>query len=105
MAVCKFSERAESDLDGIAAQSIRDWGPARADRYLDDLNALCQDLANNPGLGHACDHVRPGLRRLEEGRHVIFYRRRDAGGIRVVRILHDRMRPELHVTDEDDADE
>jgi toxin ParE1/3/4 len=39
---------------------------------------------NNPELGRTCDHVRPGLRRMEYGRHVLFYRI-EAGGIIVYR--------------------
>jgi toxin ParE1/3/4 len=50
-------------------------------------------LAANPALGRACSEIRPGLRRLEHGRHVVFYRQ-DAAGILVSRILHQRMLPE-----------
>jgi toxin ParE1/3/4 len=58
-------------------------------------------LAGNPGLGRSCDHVRPGLRRMEHGKHVVFYRE-EAGGILVVRILHRLMLPEKHSIDEED---
>ena len=55
--------------------------------YLDDLEACCQMVADDPTLGRACDDIRPGLRRMERGRLVVFYRQ-DAGGILVSRILH-----------------
>jgi toxin ParE1/3/4 len=58
-------------------------------------------LAGNPALGRSCDDVRRGLRRMECGRHVVFYRQ-DAGGILVSRILHQSMLPERHAFDEDD---
>ena len=58
-------------------------------------------LAGNPALGRSCDYVRPGLRRMERGRHVVFYRE-DAGGILVSRILRQRMLPERHAIDDDD---
>jgi toxin ParE1/3/4 len=58
-------------------------------------------LADNPALGRACPDVRPGLRRVESGRHVVFYRG-DAAGILVSRILHRRMLPERHVIDDED---
>ena len=58
-------------------------------------------LADNPELGRTCDDVRPGLRRMESGRHVVFYRE-DTGGILVSRILHQRMLPERHVIDGED---
>jgi len=76
----------------IGVYTLRTWGPDQALRYLADLEGTCQTLANNPGCGRLCEHIRPGLRRLEQGRHVIFYRK-DAQGILISRILHDRMLP------------
>ena len=99
MAAFRFSRRAEADLLGIGAHTLRTWGEDQAIRYLDDLEACCQMLADNPMLGRACDDVRPGLRRMERGRHVVFYRE-DTGGILVSRILHQRMLPERHAIDE-----
>lgn len=103
MAALRFSRRAEADLLSIAGHTVRTWGEEQTVRYLDDLEACCRMLAENPALGRACDPVRPGLRRMERGRHVVFYRQ-DAGGIVVSRILHQRMLPERHATgDEDDG--
>jgi toxin ParE1/3/4 len=59
-------------------------------------------LADNPALGRVSDDVRPGLRRMEHGRHVVFYRE-SAGGILVSRILHQRMLPERHSLADDDG--
>ena len=98
MAAFRFSRHAEADLLGIGAYTLRTWGEDQTVRYLDDLEACCQMLADNPSLGRACDDVRPGLRRMERGRHVVFYRE-DAGGILVSRILHQRMLPERHAID------
>ena len=93
MALFRFSRRAEAGLLCIGACTLRTWGDDQAIRYLDDLEACCQMLAGNPALGRRCDDVRPGLRRMERGRHVVFYRE-DARGILVLRILHQRMLPE-----------
>jgi toxin ParE1/3/4 len=60
-------------------------------------------LADNPALGRSCDDIRPGLRRMESGQHVVFYRE-EAGGILISRILHQRMLPERHAMDDDDYD-
>jgi plasmid stabilization system protein ParE len=46
--------------------------------------------------------VRPGLRRMEQGKHVVFFRR-EPGGILVSRILHERMLPERHAIDDDET--
>ena len=103
MAAFRFSRRAEADLLGIARQTLRTWGADQALRYIDDLEACCRMLASNLGLGRACDYVRPGLRRMERGRHVVFYRE-NAGGILISRILHRRMLPESHeIGDENEA--
>ena len=92
MALLRFSRSAEADLLSIGDYTLRTWGEDQAFRYLDALEASCQMLAENPALGRACDNIRPGLRRMEHGRHVLFYRQ--VGGILISRILHQRMLPE-----------
>lgn len=83
----------------IASYTLRTWGEEQTIRYLDDLETCCQTLADNPALGRSCDEIRPGLHRMERGRHVVFYRE-DAAGILVSRILHQRMLPERQDIDD-----
>ena len=99
MAAFRFSRRAAADLLSIADYTLRTWGGAQAGRYIGELETCCQMLADNPMLGRSCDDVRPGLRRMEHGKHVVFYRLQKAGGILVVRILHQRMLPESQAID------
>jgi toxin ParE1/3/4 len=68
------------------------WGDAQVEIYLEELEDCCVGLAANPGLGRPCPEVSPGLRRMEAGRHVVFYRERGKG-IVVVRVLHQAMMP------------
>ena len=84
----------------IGAYTLRTWGEDQTLRYMGDLEACCQRLADNPASGRPCDHVRPGLRRVEHSRHVVFFRR-EPGGILVSRILHERMLPEKHAIDDE----
>ena len=84
----------------IAFYTTREWGEEQALRYLDDLEACCQQLADHPGLGRECDEIRPGLRRMEHGRHVVFYRQQKAG-ILIARVLHQRMLPGRQLVGED----
>jgi len=86
----------------IGAYTLRTWGENQTTRYLDGLESCCQQLADNPGSGRLCDHIRPGLRRMEHARHVVFYRI-ETGGILVSRILHQRMLPERHTIDEEES--
>ena len=101
MAALRFSRRAEADLLSIGVYTLRTWDEDQAIRYMDDLETCCRMLADNPALGRACDNVRPGLRRIERGAHVVFYRK-DARGILVSRI-HRRMLPERHAINDDDG--
>jgi toxin ParE1/3/4 len=96
----RFSRRAEADLFNIGIYTSRTWGEAQTDRYIHQLEDCCQLIADNPALGRACDEIRPGLRRIEEGKHVVFYRA-DRGGILITRILHQRMLPENQANDDD----
>jgi toxin ParE1/3/4 len=99
----RFSRRAEADLLSIADYTLREWGKAQTARYIDELEDCCHMLADNPALGRVCDDVRPGLRRHEHGKHVLFYRQ-EHGSILVSRILHQRMLPERHALDDQDEE-
>lgn len=103
MASFRFTRRAEADVVSIGEYTLRTWGAEQAARYINDLEACCQLLAGNVAMGRACDAIRPGLRRVECGRHVVFYRR-DAQGILVSRILHQRMLPKAPAIDDEDDD-
>jgi len=39
---------------------------------------------------------------MEHGKHVVFYRPQESGGILVVRVLHQRMLPDKQAIDEQD---
>jgi toxin ParE1/3/4 len=95
--VFRFSRHAEADLLGIANYTLRTWGKAQTARYLSDLEVFCQTLADNPALGRPCNHIRPGLWRMEHGKHVAFYRQK-LTGILISRILHQAMLPSEHDT-------
>jgi toxin ParE1/3/4 len=102
VAAFRFSRRAEADLLSIAEYTLRTWGKDQTALYLNELEDCCKRLADNPALGRPCGEIRSGLRRLEHGKHVVFYRQ-ERGGILVSRILHERMLPERHpIEDQDD---
>jgi toxin ParE1/3/4 len=64
---------------------------AQAERYTLALRDACEALASGGKRGRQIDHIRPGYNKFAVGSHVLFFRRVDAGGIEVVRILHQRM--------------
>jgi toxin ParE1/3/4 len=97
----RFSRRAEADLEDIGRYTLRTWGEAQADRYLGELENCCQLIADNPARGRPCDDIRSGLRRIEQSKHVLFYRE-ESGGILISRILHQRMLPDRQAIDDED---
>jgi toxin ParE1/3/4 len=101
MAQFRLSRRAEADLLRIGDYTLHTWGVDQTIRYLEDLEAFCQAVADNPALGRPCKEIRPSLRRAEHSRHVVFYRQ-DSSGILISRILHQRMLPEKHMADDEE---
>jgi toxin ParE1/3/4 len=53
-------------------------------------------LVEQPTQGRKADELAPGLRRVEYQSHVVFYIPKDHG-IRIVRVLHQRMDVTRHV--------
>ncbi|MBK1633170.1 plasmid stabilization protein ParE [Thiohalocapsa halophila] len=88
---------AEDDLVAIWRYSFETWGVEQADRYLDELNKGIDALAGNPGLGSDCGHIRAGYRRLRIRHHSVYYRLK-ATRIEVVRVLHERMDADRHLS-------
>lgn len=86
------SAQAEANIDSIAEYTTNTWGRVQTDVYLTKLDDGFRLLARNPLLGRSCDSIRVGLRRYEIEKHVVFYRI-VTGGIRIVRVLHQRMLP------------
>jgi toxin ParE1/3/4 len=97
----RLSRLAEADLLNIGIYTLHTWGEAQTVRYIDELEGCCRLLADSPASGRACDRIRPGLYRMEIGKHVIFFRR-EPTGILVSRILHEHMLPKRHAFNDDD---
>ena len=92
MSTWKLTRKARSDFAEIILYTKDTWGEEQAERYLARLLDGLDLIAQKPGVGRPCDMLASGLRRLEQGKHVIFYKP-DRNGIIVSRILHQRMLP------------
>lgn len=86
MAILRRTAQAEEDLVEIWVYIAQD-NPVAADRVLDDLDAKCIMLAENPHLGPARPDIAPELRYLPVGRYLVLYRE-IAQGIELVRVAH-----------------
>lgn len=91
----RLSRLAELDLADIADYSTDTWGADQADNYLSNLVECFTRVAQMPDLGRAADSVHPGFRRIEQGKHVIFYKP-GKSGIFISRVLHQNMLPSRH---------
>jgi toxin ParE1/3/4 len=99
----RFSALARLDLIEIGDYTLDTWGEEQALSYLDGLDECFERLASLPEMGRPCDRIRPGYRRIEYQKHVIFYRI-DSEGLFISRILHQRMLPTGRLLDGPDAD-
>lgn len=100
MATFRFTRLAEADLLSIGVYTLRTWGEAQTIRYIDELEDYCWHLADNPTSGRSCDHIRPGLYRMEADKHVIS----SGASLRTLWFLafwHEQMLPERHAFDDE----
>lgn len=90
MAELRPSRRAASDLAEIADYTILEFGIEQARRYRDQFQACFRSVLDNPLLGSSAEEVAPGLRRIRQQAHVVFYRA-ERDGVLVMRVLHHSM--------------
>jgi toxin ParE1/3/4 len=91
----RLSALAELDLEDISDYTTDVWGQRQAVAYLESLVECFIRIAEMPNLGRPCGAVRPGFRRVEEGKHVVFYKPLK-NGVVISRILHQGMIPARH---------
>ena len=89
MADYRISLLADADLREISDYTLRSFGLKQNARYRAGLLACFQNLAKNPELGRKFAS-KPGLRFYGYRSHTVYYMP-EAGGIRIVRVLHHRM--------------
>ncbi|MGZ5006378.1 MAG: type II toxin-antitoxin system RelE/ParE family toxin [Methylobacter sp.] len=94
----RLTKQAKNDLKSIARYTQEIWGRDQRNKYLAILDNCFHLLADEPGLGMACDEIRKNYRKFCIERHIIFYRK-VADDIDVVRILHCRMDVEKQLSD------
>tara|TARA_B100000678_G_scaffold35938_1_gene26296 strand:+ start:1867 stop:2157 length:291 start_codon:yes stop_codon:yes gene_type:complete len=92
----RLSRKAAADLANIADFTIAQFGVEQARSYRDQFNRCFASLLANPMLGRSAEEVGPGLRRIRQQAHVVFYLPSD-DAILIVRVLHHRMDFERHL--------
>jgi toxin ParE1/3/4 len=81
-----FSPAAEADLVDIALFIAAD-SPRRAESFVAELEAKCELLGREPGIGTGRPELGRGVRVLPHGAYLVFHRR-SSSGVRIERILH-----------------
>ena len=91
--------RARDDLLQIASYTAERWDEQQAERYVTELFSAFARLVDFPELRRPYQDIPPYWRALA-GSHAIFYRIAEDGVLLIVRVLHARMLPELHLGSE-----
>jgi toxin ParE1/3/4 len=101
MARFRLRKVAREDLLGIGEYTAARWSDAQSERYVSDLYACFQRLADNAMLGRVYAPI-PVYSRFEHASHVVFFRREKNGSVVIVRVLHERMIPERQLGEGDE---
>ena len=97
MTAFRLTGKAVEDLRSIGRYTQKKWGRDQRNQYLTKLDKSFETIASEPEIGLACDDIRKGYRKYHVGRHLVFYRR-TKDHILIIRILHDRMDIENHLS-------
>lgn len=82
----KFRAAASADMRRVARETRHRWGEAQAAVYSDNLRRDIKSLLEFPMRYPAYD-PRPGLRRMNSGKHAVFYLAFE-DRVEIVRVLH-----------------
>jgi len=92
----RLKPKAENDLENIYVYSYKAFGQIRSERYICDLSAAFQQLAESAALGRDRSLVRKDIQVYPVNSHVIFYKT-TSFGIIVIRVLHKSMDYDNHL--------
>ena len=91
MAKFEITNKAVEDLSKIWDYTFEVWSEKKANVYYEMLILICQEIADNPGLGKNYEGIAPNLLGIKANRHIIFYRTINKNHVEITRILHGRM--------------
>lgn len=86
MILLKFRTEASADMRRVARETRAVWGDAQAAKYSAELRDDIKSLREFP-LRFPEFEPRPGMRRMNSGRHAVFYLVEEVR-IEIVRVLH-----------------
>jgi toxin ParE1/3/4 len=92
MASYRLALLAEQDMEAIWEYSFEQWGINQAN----ELVSAFEGLAASSSQAISCDNIRVGYKFYRQGKHLIYFKTTNYG-VAVIRILHERMLPSLHL--------
>jgi toxin ParE1/3/4 len=92
----RLRPKAVKDLENIYEYSYQEFGSARADQYIRDLDTAFHKLVDEPDLGTDASHISPNLLVYRVVSHLIFFKP-SVYGINIIRVLHKSMDYGRHI--------
>ncbi|NLB46430.1 MAG: type II toxin-antitoxin system RelE/ParE family toxin [Microbacteriaceae bacterium] len=92
----RLTPAAQRDLSSIWDFTQDRWDAIQAEAYIGEIREAIERIEGDPGRGRRVDHIRSDYRRYSAGSHLIFCIERGSS-VDVIRILHQRMDPTLHL--------
>ncbi len=96
MGSLKVTKLAQNDLIDIGSHTVEMWGYDQAEKYLSNIDAAFNALADDPSLATSRSDIKSELLAFKCGRHLIFLRVAKPSGIEVLRVLHERRDHKRH---------
>lgn len=92
-----LSQKASRDLANIFQYTYKNFNLSQAEFYLSELEECFIILSEEPGLAHKIEDIRKNYFRYFFSKHAIYFKVRE-NDIFIVRVLHQQMKYELHLT-------
>jgi toxin ParE1/3/4 len=97
MPAFRLTPDAKASLMQIALYTQQTWGEKQRRVYIKEIDGCFHKLAASPMQGKARPEIYHTLRSHPVGRHIIYYMIKD-DHIVIVNVLHDRMDPVRHIS-------
>ncbi|MGV2870535.1 type II toxin-antitoxin system RelE/ParE family toxin [Colwellia sp. E150_009] len=92
-----LSNKASTDLANIFQYTYKNFNVIQAESYLLALEECFVMLSNEPDLAHKVEDIRKGYFRYLFRKHAVYFQVRQHN-IFIIRVLHQQMKYELHLT-------
>ncbi len=92
-----LSQKASNDLANIFQYTYKNFNLSQAESYLTELEECFIMLSNEPDLAHKVEDIRQGYFRYLFRKHAVYFKARK-DDIFIIRVLHQQMKYELHLT-------